>query len=174
MKRRGRLNRRAQRPRSFASERFVLAFLNAGLLNGFVLPTVCLAALLALGLTPALAQQNATWTGATSSDWNTGTNWLSVPTNSVPTGTATFNSIGIATPDITFSADSTIQTLIFNAPGYNFTVDTISILEVTGGGVEAPSSSNFPTIVAANSSDLHFINSSTAVLLKLPPQTQVT
>ena len=67
------------------------------------------------GVSAVAFAQDATWVGATS-DWNSPSNWNS---NSVPTGTATFNPSSPTT--ITFSAPSTaVQNLSFNAPGYTF------------------------------------------------------
>jgi hypothetical protein len=106
------------------------------------------------GVSGVAFAQDATWVGTTS-DWNTPSNWNS---NSVPTGTATFNPTSPTT--ITFSAPSTaVQNLAFNAPGYTFLVSgSPSIFSITGSGIQA-TPTNAPTFVGG---DVEFRNSSTA------------
>jgi hypothetical protein len=106
---------------------------------------------------PAHAQ-NATWIGTTS-DWNTGTNWSSVPPATVPTGTATFDATGI-TKSLTFSAAASIGTLQFNAPGY--TLSPSSGLSITGSGIQAATPADFPTFPFPVGQGAAFTNSSTA------------
>src|SRR6266567_2794449 len=64
-----------------------------------------LAVLFALGasVTPARAV-DGTWTGATTNEWTTGTNWSSIPLNTVPDNTATFTNNGAPT-SVTISAN---------------------------------------------------------------------
>jgi len=50
----------------------------------------CAALLIAAIATAPAQAQNGTWNGTTSADWNTGSNWSSVPANSVPTTTGSF------------------------------------------------------------------------------------
>ena len=58
--------------------------------------------------------QDATWSPSTP-DFNTPTNWTPA---TVPTGTATFNNSG--TKALTFSQDTTVDAMQFNAPNYMF------------------------------------------------------
>jgi hypothetical protein len=76
--------------------------------------------------------QDATWLAAPStSDWNTAAKWTPA---TVPTGTATF---GTSTNrSLTFSLDTTVGTLQFNAASYSFEVISHQ-LTITGSGVEA-------------------------------------
>ena len=104
------------------------------------------------GVSGVAFAQNATWVGTTS-DWNTPNNWNP---NVVPTGTATFNP---STPtSITFSAPATVQTLLFNAPGFTLFP---SGLTITGSGIQATAANapNFPFPVGQGAA---FTNSSTA------------
>ena len=99
--------------------------------------------------------QDATWSPSTP-DFNTPTNWTPA---TVPTGTATFNNSG--TTALTFSQDTTVGAMQFNAPNYTFeltnAVDTIAI---TGVGIVADPL-NAPTF-DVSFPDLEFRNSSTA------------
>ena len=102
--------------------------------------------------------QDATWVGAISSDWNTGPNWNG---SGVPTGIATFNPS--TQMSITFSAPATVQTLLFDAPGYTFNFSipaTTGILSITGEGIVA-APTNAPTFSFDHAS-AEFTNSSTA------------
>ena len=70
-------------------------------------------------LVPEAAQAvDGTWTGATTSEWTTGTNWSSSPT--VPDGTATFTNNGAPT-SVTISNTTSINTIAFDAaaPAYS-------------------------------------------------------
>ena len=119
---------------------------------GIAAPVISLCAL------PEFASaQDATWLNAPgTSDFNTGANWS---TGIVPTGTATFNNSG--TTALTFSQDTTVGAMQFNAPNYMFeltnAVDTIAI---TGVGIVADQL-NAPTF-NVSFPDLEFTNSSTA------------
>ena len=111
------------------------------------------------GVSGVAFAQDATWLGTTSSDWNTADNWSS---NSVPTGTATFNP-STPTTTITFSDTSPVQTLSFNAPGYTFNLAGPTFPEavtISGTGIMA-SPANFPTFNVTFPA-LVFTNSSTA------------
>src|SRR3984885_8844511 len=180
MKPRGQVNRQSQRQALFAPEgspaelRSLLPRRNGGhpfrsrtasrLAIRFILIGVgglCLSAI------AAHAQIDGTWIGGTvgaPSDWNTGTNWNSVPPDTVPTGTATF--AGALPTAITFSAPelTAVQTLSFNAPGYTFEVTPppgdFRLLQIIGDGIVTSSALNFPTFNITD--ELHFINSSTA------------
>ena len=95
MKRRGQLNRRAQRRGPFAPERSARALANGGVSNRFVLQTICLATLLALDVAPAWAQ-DATWLENPSTEsFNDRINWT---TGVVPTGAASFGTSGQLAP----------------------------------------------------------------------------
>jgi autotransporter-associated beta strand protein len=76
--------------------------------------------------------QDATWTGVTSNDWNTGSNWS---TGSVPTGTATFGQsnrtqITFSFPAITNVGNLNVQN---GAPNYTFSLFGQSINFNTSG-----------------------------------------
>jgi uncharacterized protein with beta-barrel porin domain len=77
-----------------------------------VIPFVLLTALSA-------EAQDATWTGATSNDWYTGSNWS---TGSVPTGVATFTNNGAPT-NVSIVGNGSIDTVRFTslAPAYSLT-----------------------------------------------------
>ena len=100
--------------------------------------------------------QDATWSPSTP-DFNTPTNWTPA---TVPTGTATFNNSG--TKALTFSQDTTVDAMQFNAPNYMFeltnAVDTIAI---TGVGIQVADPLNAP-MFDVSFPDLEFRNSSTA------------
>src|SRR6188472_3882283 len=76
-----------------------------------LLGSVCIGALAILGPGTAHAV-DGTWTGATTSEWTTGTNWSSTPT--VPDGTATFMNNGAPT-SVTISNTTSINTIAFDA-----------------------------------------------------------
>ena len=128
--------------------------------------TVAIAARVALPLIvlnwfgmPAFAQ-DATWLSTPSTSvFNTPSNWIG---GVVPTGTATFNTS--SQTNITFLAPpftATVQTLMFNAPGYTFALAFPPELLITGSGIAASQATNFPTFNIPDG-DLHFINMSTA------------
>jgi outer membrane autotransporter protein len=119
----------------------------------------------AIGLVTAFGSTGAratdgTWNGATSNQWNTGTNWSSTPTaNTTPDGTATFTtnnptSIAISGANV-LTAISTVQ---FNtgALAYTFTVGNELDFE-TNGTVTAQG------IVNNSTATQTFINNSTMV-----------
>jgi autotransporter-associated beta strand protein len=112
---------------------------------------------------PALAQ-DALWTGTTSGNWNTISNWS---TGTVPLGTANFDNTG-ATKTITFSSSSTsIGTMQFGsaASDYTFTVFSAAGQTVSLNGLGIVSSSGNP-VINVNSGftavNLRFTNSSGA------------
>jgi autotransporter-associated beta strand protein len=76
---------------------------------------------LCLGTVNAEAQ-NATWTGASSGDFNTASNWSP---GSVPTGIATFTNLGPSAVSINADPANTINELLFanSAPAYTFTLN---------------------------------------------------
>ena len=87
-----------------------------------LLGSVCIGALAMLGPGTAHAV-DGTWTGATTSEWTTGTNWNSAPPNTVPDNLATFANNGAPT-SVTISNSTSINTIAFDAaaPAYSFTV----------------------------------------------------
>ncbi len=67
-----------------------------------------------------------------STDWNTGANWSSNP--SVPTGTATFDATTL--PNLTFSADTSINQLLFTLAAPSYTIDILGFtFNINGVGV---------------------------------------
>jgi outer membrane autotransporter protein len=149
------MNHRRQLKRR-TPQRFPLALLTAGLSNGFVLPTICVATLFALGLAPARAQ-DATWAGP-GNDWNTATNWS--PTT-VPTGVATF--AGASPTSITFNAPANVGTLQFDAPGYTFTyLPFAPNLTIDGDGIQVNAGGGNPTFNITQDAPMNFHNNSTA------------
>ena len=141
-----------KRPRLHATALLVCAALN--LAARIAIPVIVLN-----GVSGVAFAQDATWVGITSFDWNTANNWSS---NSVPTGTATFNQ---STPTfITFAAAATVQTLSINAPNYSFNLigpfGTTPIV-IKGTGIIASSETNAPTFNVTGP-ELLFTNSSTA------------
>jgi len=107
---------------------------------------------------PAHAQ-DATWIGTTS-DWNTGTNWSSVPPATVPTGTATFDATGI-TKSITFSQETTVGTLKVDEPGYSFLDNEPFGAFINGSGVVS-TPGNAPTINVNETAGFAFTGMSSA------------
>jgi hypothetical protein len=99
------------------------------------------AALLAgLYLYSFAASAQETWLAApSSSDWNTPTNWTA-PT--VPTGTATFGTSNTTT--LTFSQDTSVGTLQFNAAAPSYTFELSHSLTITGGGIQGATPANAP------------------------------
>jgi hypothetical protein len=157
MTRRGQLHRRVQRRGSFASERFPIALLNAGLSNGFVLSTFCVTTLFALGLAPASAQ---TWVGTTS-DWNTAVNWNNPASVPVSGGTAIFGAV--PNTSITFNAPANVGTLLFDAPGYSYEYLPFGPnLTIDGDGIQVNPGGGNPTFQITQDAPMNFHNNSTA------------
>ena len=108
-----------------------------------------------------LSYAQSTWEGTTS-DWNTATNWT--PTE-VPTGTATFGAPGVKS--ITFSQDTTVGALQFDAPNYMFALSSPpappegATIAITGVGIQVANPANSPTF-NVSFPQLEFTNSSTA------------
>jgi autotransporter-associated beta strand protein len=118
-----------------------------------------------LTIAPAWAQ-DATWTGATSTNWNTGSNWS---TGSVPTGTATFAGSPGSTPNlVTFSQSTTIQAIRFSGLSalgiYQFS--QLQNLQIVGAGIFGSPNSFFSAQthfdVDQPGTTMSFRNSSTA------------
>jgi autotransporter-associated beta strand protein len=115
--------------------------------------------LAALDANAALAQ-DATWTGASFSDWNTPTNWS---TGSVPTGTATFNG---TTPTTIFlnSGQASVDAFAFptGAASYTFVlgVPGNAQLEFNGSGI-INNSASIPSLMLGTGT-IDFNNSSSA------------
>jgi outer membrane autotransporter protein len=156
MKRRGQVHRRVQRRGSVGSESFPLALLNARLSNEFVLPTICVATLLALGSVPARAQ-DAAWVGSATPEWNIPANWDPVVPGS--TGTATFGSSAFPTILTISGPNTAVGALQFNAPGYVF--DSTTELDINSSGITS-AGGFFPTFNVTNDQSMNFRNSSTA------------
>jgi autotransporter-associated beta strand protein/T5SS/PEP-CTERM-associated repeat protein len=112
-----------------------------------LLGSVCIGALAMLGPGTAHAV-NGTWTGATTNEWTTGTNWNSVPPNTVPdgVGTATFTNNGAPT-SVTISGTPSINTIAFDtlAPAFSFTVQNGATFTFTTNGGTSNNSSFLPT-----------------------------
>ena len=108
-----------------------------------------------------LSYAQSTWEGTTS-DWNTATNWAP---NEVPTGTATFDAPGVKS--ITFSQDTTVGALQFDAPNYEFALSSPpappegATIAITGAGIQAVNPANSPTF-NVTFPQLLFENTSTA------------
>jgi outer membrane autotransporter protein len=107
-----------------------------------------MAALLAGLCLSALAAhaQNAIWDPGTTSDWNTATNWTPIPpgTPTPPgsTGTAEFGTPGVKL--LTFSQDTSVGTLQFNAAAPSYTFELSHSLTITGGGIQGATPANAP------------------------------
>jgi autotransporter-associated beta strand protein len=118
------------------------------------------ALLIGIGSTVATLAQDATWTGASFSDWNTPTNWS---TGSVPTGTATFNG---TTPTTIFlnSGQASIDTIALpsGAASYTFFVGVPGAgrLEFNGSGI-LNASASVPTL-GLGGGEIDFNNGSSA------------
>jgi autotransporter-associated beta strand protein len=133
-------------------------------------------AALASALPGAARAQDATWTGATSNDWFTGSNWS---TGTVPTGVATFTGNGAPTT-VNLFGNGSIATIRFDAlaPAYSFfnggfnggiggvgIVNNSSNLQsfaVEGGIPFYNSSTAGNAVMKINSGDVDFHHSSTA------------
>src|SRR5262249_16762200 len=78
-------------------------------------------------LTPNTAHAvDGTWTGP-GAEWTVGTNWTSIPSNTVPDN--------IAPTSVTISNSGSINTIEFTAtaPAYSFTVQNGAVFTITGG-----------------------------------------
>src|SRR5271157_4860980 len=106
---------------------------------------------------PAHAQ-SATWVGFTS-DWNDQFNWSGTP-QMVPTGTATFDAMGI-TKSLTFSQETSVGTLQVDAPGYSFTDSQPNGVFINGSGVVS-TPDNAPTINVNETAGFAFTGMSSA------------
>jgi autotransporter-associated beta strand protein len=105
------------------------------------LARLAVALFFAISLGAEMAQaQNATWTGTTSSQWTTGTNWS---TSTVPTGIATFTNNG-APNIIDISSNAAINEVNLTgslpAPIY-FVIQSSVSFSLTGSGVVNSSNS---------------------------------
>src|SRR6516165_6148289 len=91
-------------------------------------------------LTPNTAHAvDGTWTGP-GAEWTVGTNWTSVPPNTVPDNTATFTNNSAPT-SVTISNSASINTIEFTAtaPAYSFTVQNGATFTITSGIINNPS-----------------------------------
>ena len=105
-----------------------------------LLGSACIGALAML--VPEAAQAvDGTWTGATTSEWTTGTNWNSAPPNTVPDNLATFTN-NAAPTSVTISNSTSINTIAFDAaaPAYSFTVQNGATFTINNS---SSSTSNF-------------------------------
>src|SRR5215469_14344450 len=98
----------------------------------------------AFGSAPVFAPNAAqavdgTWTGP-GAEWTVGTNWTSIPPNTVPDNTATFTN-NSAPKSVTISSSTSINTIEFTAtaPAYSFTVQNGATFTITGGIINNPS-----------------------------------
>ncbi|HEX2401875.1 MAG TPA: autotransporter-associated beta strand repeat-containing protein, partial [Mycobacterium sp.] len=105
-----------------------------------LLGSACIGAL-ALLVPEAAHAVDGTWTGTTTSEWTTGTNWNSAPPNTVPDNLATFTN-NAAPTSVTISNTTSINTIAFDvlAPAYSFTVQSGATFTVNNS---SSSTSNF-------------------------------
>src|SRR6516225_4392019 len=82
---------------------------------------------------------DGTWTGP-EAEWTVGTNWTSIPPNTVPDNTATFTN-NSAPKSVTISSSTSINTIEFTAtaPVYSFTVQNGATFTITDGIINNPS-----------------------------------
>src|SRR6516165_6944866 len=82
---------------------------------------------------------DGTWTGP-GAEWTVGTNWTSIPPNTVPDNTATFTN-NSAPKSVTISSSTSINTIEFTAtaPVYSFTVQNGATFTITDGIINNPS-----------------------------------
>jgi fibronectin-binding autotransporter adhesin len=81
---------------------------------------------------------DGTWNGP-GAEWTVGTNWTSIPPNTVPDNTATFANNGPTS--VTISNSTSINTIEFaaGAPAYSFTVQNGATFTITGSIINNPS-----------------------------------
>jgi len=121
-----------------------------------LLSTAVILAAASLWAGPAHAQ-DATWSATPGSgDFNTGANWVSVPPNTVPTGTAFFDASTIT--NLTFSANTTIGGWTFNAGAADYVFTNTQALLFDGAGIVI----NSGTATIDNDNLLEFLNNSSA------------
>jgi autotransporter-associated beta strand protein len=102
----------------------------------------------------AARAQNATWLANPSTgDFNTAANWT--PTT-VPTGTASFSTSTVT--NLSFSTDTTIGGLTFNAGASNYTFTNGHALQFNGAGITV----NGGSAIITNNFDVTFAGNSTA------------
>lgn len=104
---------------------------------------------------------SATWTGATSGDWNTDSNWNPAAQPNGASDTATFASS--SRTSVSLSADTTVDGIVFNAGASAFTIAALSFfgLTIDGAGITNNSSTveNFTTAFdGLNESFIFFSN----------------
>src|SRR6516165_5732645 len=90
-------------------------------------------------LAPNIAHAvDGTWTGP-GAEWTVGTNWTSIPPNTVPDNTATFANNGPTS--VTISNSTSINTIEFSAgaPAYSFTVQNGATFTINSGIINNPS-----------------------------------
>ena len=80
---------------------------------------------------------DGTWNGP-GAEWTVGTNWTSIPPNTVPDNTATFANNGPTS--VTISNSTSINTIEFaaGAPAYSFTVQNGATFTITGSIINNP------------------------------------
>lgn len=109
-------------------------------------------------LLPSVALgQDATWqANPGSAQFTTGSNWS---TGSVPTGTATFGASSATSLTVSGGANLSGLSFLAGAPAFNFTINNVGGIFLTGTGISNASSS-VPSFI--NNWNLHFVNSATA------------
>ncbi len=125
-----------------------------------------LAAMLISGVQTSQAG-SATWSAAPDSgDWNTTINWTPATVPNGPADTAAFNTSGTTT--VSPSANTEVNSIVFNAGASAFTITATPTLTLTISGVGITNNSgitqNFVTAVngAGNVGEIVFTNSATA------------
>jgi autotransporter-associated beta strand protein len=126
---------------------------------------------------PTARAGNATWTGATSDDWNVPTNWNPA---TVPNGSSDVATFDISnTTGIAIQTDIEVNEIHFRAGTnlYMITVGNSSVLTLSGAGI-TNTTQGMPTLVAAGidvgGGEINFTNSATAGLCAIDVESNLT
>jgi len=110
-------------------------------------------AILMVLVTGAVLAGSATWNlNPTSADWNTAANWTPATVPNGPADTATFDISN--TPSVSFSADTEVNSIVFNASASPFTTTANGVLTISGVGITNDSgiTQNFVTLDSSSCS----------------------
>jgi hypothetical protein len=118
---------------------------------------------LALGPLSVVYARSATWsTNPSTGDWNTAANWTPPSVPNGPTNTATFDVSNITS--VSLSADTQVNSVVFDSGASAYTITVPSSLSLTISGTGITNNSGIPQnfVVANDFSKLDLKNNATA------------
>ncbi len=93
--------------------------------------------------TSGLQAQINRWTGATSGNWNTGSNWSNGGFPNAAGTDVIFNSSGLNQATLNLSANTTIRSIYFYGGNYTLSPTVAETFTIQGGGISHLGSGNF-------------------------------